>query len=235
MSTNNDFKEVVFTDGITSYFRDISRYHTLSKDEVVDLFSRYRKGDHDAHDDILKHNLKFVAKVAKSYRGQGVSYEDLISEGNFGLMRAIESYEPERGVPFVNYAVYKIRAAMQGCIDRYKGATLIVDENRDEKYCEIFHEGEKINQDFERKLDELQEKHASVDALLECLQERERKIIILFYGLNGGQEMTLDEVSDEMDITIERVRQIKDRALMKIKSSVLALPEKQFEALKKMR
>lgn len=235
MSNNhNDFKTVTFPDGLTSYFNDISRYRTLSKDEVSDLFSRYKEGDNDAHENILKHNLKFVVKIAKGYRNRGVEFEDLISEGNLGLIHAIDKYDPEKGVPFPSYAVWWIRNSMQEAIEKRNSSMLEV-ENGSDKYCEIFHDGDKINEDFEKKLDELQERNASVDALLECLQERERKIITLFYGLNGGQEMTLDEVSNRMNITIERVRQIKDKAMMKIKSTALALPEKEFEELKKMR
>ena len=236
MSNYNDFKEVTFTDGLTSYFRDISGYRTLSKDEVTDLFSRYREnGDTKAHEDIVRHNLKFVAKIAKGYRNQGVPYEDLISEGNLGLIHAIEKYDTERGVPFPSYAVWWIRNSMREAIEKRNNAVFDNAENSEEKYYEIFHEGERINEDFERKLDELQERNASVSMLLECLQERERRIITLFYGLNGGKEMTLDEVSDRMNLTIERVRQIKDKAMMKIKSNTLALPENRFEELKRMR
>lgn len=234
MSINNDFKEVVFNDGITSYFNDISRYRTLSKDEVTDLFSRYKDGETNAQEDILKHNLKFVVKLAKEFRNEGIPFEDLISEGNFGLMRAIEKFEPERGVPFTSYAAWWIKEFMRKAIEKRKGAVLDTENNID-KYCEVFHEGEKINADFERQLDEIQERQSSVESLLKCLQERELKIITLFYGLNGGREMTLDEVGAEMNLTIERVRQIKDKAMMKIKSTALALPEEQYNQLKKMR
>lgn len=217
------------------YLRTISKFRVLTKKETLDLFRRYREeGDMSAQEKLIQHNLRFVITIAKKFMWSNVPMEDLVSEGNFGLYRAIDKYDVESNVPFVSYAAWWIKDSIQSLIEKRDKAILEV-EDAEDKYCEVFHAGEKINEEFERQLDDLQEKKASVDELLKCLQERELKIITLFYGLNGGKEMTLDEVSGELNLTIERVRQIKDRAMMKIKSSALSLPEDEFNYLKKIR
>lgn len=227
-------KNVSFDNSLAQYLNKISKYRILPKNETLELFRRYREdGDMRARDLLVEHNLRYVVMIAKKYYWSDVPIEDRISEGNIGLYKAIDKYNTDMNVPFLSYATWWIKDSIQDLLEKKSKAMLDI-EGKEDKYCEVFHAGEKINEEFERKLDEIQEKQASVNELLNCLQERELKIITLFFGLNGGREMTLDEVGNEMNLTIERVRQIKDRAMMKIKSNALSLPEKEFEYLKKL-
>lgn len=234
MSNNN---ETNFRDHLSTYLHEIGKYKVLPKTEVYDLIRKYKEeGDQEAYDKLIRHNLRFVVSVAKSpqYRRKGVELADLISEGNLGLMKAIEKFDVEKGCEFSTYAVWWIVDAIQGVLEKRDSAMMEMAGNKD-KYLEIFHEGERINNEFEEKIGRLSAQRDSVNELLQCLQERERDVIILFYGLGGGKEMTLDEVGAATNLTTERVRQIKDSALMKIKTSVLALPQETFNELKNLR
>ena len=226
-----------FGDHLHIYLNEIGKYKVLTKDEVNDLITKYKTtGDQAAYDKIIKHNLRFVVSVAKSprYRNRGVELPDLISEGNIGLMRAIEKFDVERDCKFSTYAIWWIRDAINSMFEK-RAAAMLEDEDGEDRYCDIFHEGERINNEFEEKLARISDQRDSVEELLQCLQERERNILIMFYGLHDGKEMTLDEVGEKTNLTIERVRQIKDNAMMKIKSMVLAMPQDDFNELKSLR
>jgi RNA polymerase primary sigma factor len=97
------------TDNLNRYFTEISRYSILSPEEESDLAKKARNGDEEAKDKILKSNLRFVVSVAKAYESGKVNLEDLISEGNKGLVEAIETFDPTTGFKFISYAVWHIR------------------------------------------------------------------------------------------------------------------------------
>ena len=100
---------------------------------------------------------------------------------------------------------------------------------------EIKYQFDLVNEDFENKINDIQSRKDTIDALLKCLHEREIKILTLFYGLGDGKEMTLDEVGKEMNLTNERVRQIKDGALTKLKCNVLTYSDDEIETFKSLR
>lgn len=97
------------SDNLSRYFTEISRYSILSPDEEADLAKKSRNGDEEAKEKILKSNLRFVVSVAKAYESGKVNLEDLISEGNKGLVEAIETFDPTTGFKFISYAVWHIR------------------------------------------------------------------------------------------------------------------------------
>ncbi len=97
---------------LSLYLRQIDRIPLLNKDEEYDLAVRAKNGDRKARDRIAEANLRFVVTIAKKYRGQGLPLEDLINEGNIGLLTAIDKFEPEKGYHFISYAVWWIRQSI---------------------------------------------------------------------------------------------------------------------------
>src|SRR3712207_2012929 len=95
------------------YFRQIARGRLLTHEEEIDLGRRARQGDETARSRLIEKNLRLVIPVAKKYRGMGLPFGDLIQEGNIGLMRAADKFDPEKGFRFSTYATWWIRQAVQ--------------------------------------------------------------------------------------------------------------------------
>src|SRR2546429_9398895 len=99
--------------GLTHYFAQIRRFPMLERHEEYVLAKRWREhGDHDAAHKLVNSHLRLVAKIARGYRGYGLPISDLISEGNVGLIGAIQRFEPEKGFRLATYAVWWIRASI---------------------------------------------------------------------------------------------------------------------------
>lgn len=113
-------KKIIFTDRsdslLTSYLRDISKYKILDSTEVTRLIREAQKGDDVAREQVIKSNLRFVVTIAKQFQNRGIPLMDLISSGNEGLMKAIDKFDPERGVTFLSYAVWWIRQSIYNSI-----------------------------------------------------------------------------------------------------------------------
>ena len=105
-------RSTAFLADIASYLDDIRRHRVLSRAEEQVLARRAKAGDTSAVEALVQANLRFVVKVCSGYRNYGLPIEDLIQEGNIGLLRAIGKFEPERGIRLVTYAVWWIRAAL---------------------------------------------------------------------------------------------------------------------------
>ena len=103
------------------YLDEIGKEQLLSDDEERQLSERIAKGDQRALSKLIEANLKFVVSVARQYKGKGVAMEDLVSEGNIGLMKAAAKFDASRGVRFVNFAVVYVRQAIEKAIDQQGG------------------------------------------------------------------------------------------------------------------
>ena len=99
-------------ESIGLYFKDVSRNKVLSAEEESQLYSEIKKGNKKAIDKLITSNLRFVISVAKKYQGNGLSLVDLIQEGNLGLIKAAEVFDPDRGIKFISYAVWWIRQSI---------------------------------------------------------------------------------------------------------------------------
>ena len=100
------------------YLNEIKNYHTLDSKEEIELAGRAKKGDLKAIDTLITHNLRFVVAVAKKFQGQGIPFEDLINEGNLGLIKAVDRFDETRGFRFISYAVWWITQGIRQAIQK---------------------------------------------------------------------------------------------------------------------
>lgn len=221
---------------LDQYFSDIKHFKSLSRREERELGNRIKQGDKEALNKLVQHNLKFVVSMAKHYRDRGVPFEDLISEGNMGLYHAAEKYDGTRETRFITYAVWWIKNSLNECIKKNNYSNEVdVDDLLHGKIKDDTFKSEIINEKFEEQLNDIQSRNAGVNELMECLQERERKVVTMFFGLDGEKEMNLDEIGQSMSLSMERVRQIKDVALIKLKTNVLMMDNDMIQELKELR
>ena len=222
---------------LSTYFNDIQNIRRLTRREEQILSEKIQKGDEQALNKLVYHNLRFVVNIAKNYRNNNVPFADIISEGNLGLIRAAHKFDSTKGVKFISYAVWWIKNSINECIEKYNrdNEALSYDDYTINKCTDLDHKFEQINEDFEEKINNIQSRKDAIESLMKCLHEREIKILTLFFGLNGGREMTLEEVGKEMCLTNERVRQIKDSALSKLKCEVLTYTDDEIDTFRLLR
>lgn len=218
---------------LKSYYSDINKYQPLSRDEEIKVGRRIRKGDLGAKDRLITSNLKFVVDVAKKYYNSGVPFPDLIAEGNIGLMRAADKFDERKGFKFISYAIWWIRQSIQECIkNRTVNSFISLPETSSgETMCEDYESVNEVNKneylfsDIEEayEQDVIDNQKRVISKLLDKLSDREKNIISDYFGLNDTNELTLDEIGEKYHLTNERVRQIKEKALRKMRSEVLLI------------
>src|SRR5919107_301473 len=135
---------------ISGYFARIDNGKLLTHAEEMDLSRRIKVGDERARRRLIEKNLRLVVSVAKKYRGMGVPFEDLIQEGNIGLMKAVEKFDPERGWRFSTYATWWIRQAVQRAVAD-KGRTIRVPVHRGDKVRKMARTYNELSAELERE------------------------------------------------------------------------------------
>jgi RNA polymerase primary sigma factor len=136
---------------VSKYFNEVSKEKLLTPDEELELTSLiYETGDEIAKQKLIKANLRFVISVAKQYQGTGLKLEDLISEGNIGLIKAVDRFDPTRGFKFISFAVWWIRQQILLCIDT-KARQIYIPGNRIGKFYQIKREMLKLEQKLQRE------------------------------------------------------------------------------------
>jgi RNA polymerase primary sigma factor len=262
------------TELIPGYFARIGNDKLLTHQEEIDLSKRAKEGDKAARKKLIEKNLRLVVSVAKKSRGRGLPFEDLIQEGNIGLMRAVEKFDSDRGFRFSTYATWWIRQAVQRAVAD-KGRTIRVPVHVGDKmrkmartYNELWAELERAPSDeavAERlgwsvedirrvkdampeattslnqpltsdkgssELGELVEDERSSDTpgtvmsqmeiselgeAIDRLPERYRHVLLRRYGLDEKDPATLAELSDELGLSRERIRQLQLKAVQVLK------------------
>lgn len=254
------------------YLDEIRRYPLLDRAEEARLAEEVRGGSEDALDKLIRSNLRFVVKIAKKYRHQGVPLQDLVNEGNVGLIRAARKFDERKGIKFVTYAVWWIRQAILQAIAE-QSRIVRVPLNRAAALHRIGQRKSSLRQDLGREptLDELadgldlsqsildatlavSQSHLSLDApagpgeehslmdympdqlsprpdehvfenalaemlnsALSTLDERQARVLRLYFGLDDEEPRTLEEIGALLGVTRERVRQIKEKALARLR------------------
>lgn len=174
-------------------------------------------------DKLVTANMGYVVTLARQYKSDILSTDDLVSEGAIGLMKAAEKYDASKGKPFVTFAAPYIRRAIEKAISRL--ATDIDTRSTDESLPIGSRNNYTLLNVLEDKnalqADATVEEATLTDDLLKCLNvlnEREQRIINLYYG-NGYERQTMAEIAETMELKRERVRQVRDQALRKLKKA----------------
>ena len=262
--------------GIKIYLREIGQTPLLTREEEVKLARRIKRGDQAARQHMIKANLRLVVKIAHDYSSYGLPLLDLISEGNIGLMKAVERFDPKKGGKLSTYAAWWIKQSIKRALAN-QSKTIRLPVHLVDKIARMRRVAMQLAEEFGREPtdeelgEELQMapakiaqlrtaaiRPASLDAnvgqdedgaslgdligdenaatpsdlfsdknlrksvmdLLHVLDERELKIITMRFGLDGKKEMTLEEVGRKFKVTRERIRQLQNIALRKIKRAL---------------
>ncbi len=258
---------------LDKYLADIAKESLLTTDEEVQLAQRIKAGDQAALDKLVRANLRFVVSVAKQYQNQGLSLQDLIDEGNLGLVKAAQRFDETRGFKFISYAVWWIRQSILqavaeqsriirlpmnqvGALAKVKKAISLLEQKLERRPTikeiadAVSLPEDKVDQllslnsravSTDAPLDDeddanfldvyVAEDEATTDAgveqestsrairkSLDMLNEKERTILCMYFGLGTSREYSLEEIAMKLDISRERTRQIRDRALQRLKS-----------------
>ena len=265
-------ESVASGDSLRQYLREIGKTPLLTPDEEQELARRVSEGDEDAIVRMADSNLRLVVSIAKHYRDRGLPLQDLIQEGNLGLLKAIEKFDYTRGYKFSTYATWWIRQAISRSIAD-NARTIRVPVHMVETINRIRRESRQLQQELGREATETELAEASgltveklrevlkitpdpvsldtpvgededsplssfitagtqaepekateaallkeqVRQLLGTLDERERRVLELRYGIGGDRACTLEEVGKEFGVTRERIRQIEAKALRKLR------------------
>lgn len=258
------------------YLRDASATPLLTIEEEVELARRIRQGDGDAREHMIKANLRLVVKIAHDYDGLGMPILDLINEGNIGLMRAVERFDPRKGAKLSTYAAWWIKQSIKRALAN-QGKTIRIPVHLVDRIAKMRRVAMQLHEELGREptdkelaetmgmtrrrvselwqaswrpisLDqtigdtdddtrlaevvrdeqtqdayhELEEKtvHAMIREFVHRLDRREETIIRYRFGLDGGPERTLEEVGQHFGVTRERIRQIQNTALSKLRKFI---------------
>ncbi len=253
------------------YLQTIGKHNLLTKEEEFELARRIRTGDKAALDKLVNSNLRFVVSVAKKFLNQGLSYMDLIAEGNIGLITAAKRFDERRDFRFISYAVWWIRQAIQKAIAEQTN-TVRLPINRSQQAQKMKRVSQKLEQKYGRGIreDEIAEamsldprkmgqiRAASrplmsldqpiyddeatlADTLageddvtpeqgyetgelekeladaMSLLSPREKDIVARYYGLGAEETASLETIGQDINLSRERVRQIRNQALAKMR------------------
>ena len=257
------------------YLHEINKTPLLKREEEQELARQIRKGDKGALDQLVKANLRFVVSIAKQYANQGLALEDLINDGNLGLIKAAHRFDEKRGYKFISYAVWWIRQAMlqslaehsrivrlplnrAGTLYRIGKASRQLDQElgrapsageiakklklSEEEVEDTMHianthvsldDPYSNDQDDSALVDYLMDDNAKMpdehtyeralsddmERALDTLSEREKLILMLYFGLNNKDPLTLEEIGKKLGLTRERIRQIKEKAIIRLRHS----------------
>jgi RNA polymerase primary sigma factor len=205
-------------DLIPAYFARIGKGKLLTHQEEIDLSRRTRKGDRVARKRLIERNLRLVVSVAKKSRGYGLPFEDLIQEGNIGLMKAVGKFDPDRGYRFATYATWSIRQAVQRAVAD-KGRTIRVPVSMGEKISKMARTYNQLSAELERSASD-----EEVAGRLEWKVEDVREVKDAMSDATSlNQPLNSDEGSSELGefVEDERVSDTPNMVLSEMESSQL--------------
>jgi len=257
---------IVNTDEIQCYLKDLKKIPVITherQDEIFKLLKNKKITNEEKmelHKDLILGNLRFVVSIAKQYQNQGMDLADLISEGNIGLIKSADRFDPSSGLKFISYAVWWIKQSMMAALNENSRtiripSNLIQETQKNKRNTFSFDDPDstvneltytlpfciglnrEINEDGDELIDIIRDPNESnpedifknsdeirkrVSAILSVLDEREKTIIEKYFGLNGV-ESNLDDLGEEFKCTKERIRQLKDKAIKKLRNESYSL------------
>lgn len=222
------------------YLSEIDKIPLLTLEEEKALATKAFSGDKLAQKKLVEHNLRFVVKIANQYQGF-MDVEDLINEGNMGLMHAVEKFDPSTGNKFSTYAVWWIKAYIQKAIrETSKGIRFPANKFSEmkkskwniaslDKTIGNDDEGETTLASFikdDRIMDPVdvyweKESTSQLNQLIKILKKNEQTVIIKRYGLDRHKPMSLSEIGTLMGYSRERIRQLEKRALIELRKKLI--------------
>ena len=253
------------------YLKEIKKIEPLSPQEEVAIAQQAKTGDTEAFQKLVTHNLRFVVAMAKKFQGQGVPFEDLINEGNLGLIRAVNTFDETRGFKFISYAVWWITQRIRTAIQK-TGRVVRLPSHITESMGKLYRKSLELEQEFEREptteemaeisdttvkwIEDLVKSYSGpvsledrsaedrplieylisndprpemqlmqeslkneIKNLVNKLKDREAHILTEYYGLGEDDPKTLEQIGAQLDLSSERIRQIKERALQRLRKS----------------
>jgi RNA polymerase primary sigma factor len=250
-------------DEINSYLKDIRRIKVMTPERERELAQKMLSGKlklqekEEIQKELVEGNLRFVITVSKQYQNQGLDLPDLIAEGNYGLLKAIENFDWSKNLRFISYAVWWVRQSiLQSLNENARTIRLPVNVVQElhkakkdldltgtelpDKFInlpKVINLENPLNEDGDTLMDMLSNPNAELaDAglsteqtlkdkllgMLDVLDEREKIIIQDYFGLSGSTR-TLEDIGNDFDLTKERVRQIKEKALRKLRNETSSL------------
>ena len=225
-----------FTDSVRIYHNELKKYDILkSKEEEYELLKKAKANDVEARNKILESHLRLVVKLAKKYNGKGIPMGEIISEGNMGLIRAIEKFDFSRNVRFSVCAYWWIESAIIELCKKYTKIEMneiseeeimnqsSYDNTIFDEYDDVILKKETLfSEDVNEHMNDIQHQHGKVvTKLLNALTDRERYIIQCYFGIEN-EKMTLDEIGETLSLSKERVRQCKKVALRKMRCEIMS-------------
>ncbi len=197
----------------------------LDKEEEHELFVKARAGDAKARTKLIEHNLRLVAHIVKKYYTASRDQDDLISVGTIGLIKAIDSFNIEKGARFATYAgkclqneiLMYFRAQKKQSMENSLNDAVDVDKDGNPlTYMDIL----SVDDDIIEEIDLKMQSSKLYTAISECLDNREKTVITLRYGLNGGRQYAQREVAKRLGISRSYVSRIEKTAMEKIKANM---------------
>jgi RNA polymerase primary sigma factor len=215
---------VTDTPSVKKYMGDIKKAPLLDKDTETALARKALAGDAVAQNKLVESNLRFAVQVAKQYQGMGLELEDLIQVANLGLFEAVKRFDPDRGVKFISFAVWYVRAELQKALNDLSRVVRIPshktmtegkdfstlstskkvgDDEDSETYADRYLSGEQAKAKHEvTDLKEL------LSIALNSLKPKQRDAVKMFYGIDRDYAMHMEHIAEELNVTGERARQL---------------------------
>lgn len=222
-------------DTLDAYWQEIRNIPSISEEEERSLAEKIQAGNERAIDKLVTANLRFVVSIARQYADKGLSMDDLISEGNIALMMAARKWDPQKNGKFVNYAVWDVKKAMEQALPE-QGAMMTLPKRDANAGTDIrrfstdtpLHPGQtntlgdmlKAGKPMTNDEAENNEISYSLMRALHFLNEREKKVILAYYGLGGTEHLTMAEIGEDCGLKRERVRQIRKTAERKMRRAM---------------
>lgn len=211
---------------MNTYLRDISRYQPLTPQEEHTLAHLARQGDTEARNQLIQAHLRLVVNIARHYQRPGVELLDLIQEGNIGLIKAVDQFDPTQGSRLTTVAFYWINKHIQRFLNNEPeetisldteindgGTILLLSDTIEDKGTIL---GDQCVKNIEAVL-EYEELQRQVSQMLSHLPEREQEVLRLLFGLDNYPTLSRKEIAKIIGVSAEHVSRIKIEALKRIR------------------